>query len=337
MSFIQDLTRPDWGGPDSDVDIHLEEHLGIVDSTFEYSSKLAPYMNIRSLRGTNTARIDRLGDVTIAGRKSGEDLNIQTGKQDKAILGVDTLLYARQQFDKFDDWTSNLDSRREWGRNHGIALAKQFDVAVLTQAQKTADFVPPAHLRDAFRPGILVPATIQGTLAEGESDADILVQAHRRGIERLINRDLGDLVYSEGVTFVTPGVFSILLEHRRLTNVEFQGGGQGEGNNFAAGRVAVMNGVRVVETARLPAAAITSSPLGSDFQVTAAQARRQMVTIIPSLTLFAAQVHGLDGDYWEWKEKFSWVLDTYQSYNIGHRRPDAAAVVDITGMPAPQL
>lgn len=332
MAFLNDLTRPQWGGPNSDVDLHIEEHLGIVDKTFAYSSKLGPYMNIRNLRGTNTARIDRFGDVEVSGRKSGEDLSITNVKSDKTILTVDTVLYTRHQLDKFDDWVSSIDTRKELADLDGTALAKQFDQACLIQAIKCADFVAPAHLAGSFGNGVKETATITGTQSTGEADADILVYQHRKSIEQLINRDLGDRLMSEGVTFVTPAVFTILNEHKRLQNVEYQGGGSGVGNNFAAGRVAQMNGIRVIETPRLPSASITGNPLGAAFNVTSEQAKRQIVTIIPSLTLYAAQVHALDADYWEWKEKFSWVLDTFQSYNIGQRRPDAAAVVEITGL-----
>lgn len=332
MAFINDLTRPQWGGPNSDVDLHIEEHLGIVDKTFAYSSKLGPYMNIRNLRGTNTARIDRFGDVEVSGRKSGDDLNITPVKNDKTILTVDTVLYTRHQLDKFDDWVSSIDTRKELADLDGTALAKQFDQACLIQALKCGDFVAPAHLQGAFGNGVIKQATITGTQASGEADADILVYQHRKSLEELINRDLGDRLMAEGVTFVTPAVFTILNEHKRLQNVEYQGGGSGVGNNFAAGRVAQMNGIRVVETPRLPNAAVTNNPLGTAFNVTAEQAKRQIVTIIPSLTLYAAQVHALDADYWEWKEKFSWVLDTFQSYNIGQRRPDSAAIVEITGL-----
>lgn len=328
MSFLNNLTRAQWGGPNSDVDLHIEEHLGIVDKAFQYSSKMAPYMNIRSLKGTNSARIDRLGNVAVQGRKSGEELNVSVVRNDKFNLVVDTLLYTRHQFDKFDDWTSSIDMRKEVAELDGTALAKMFDTACLIQAMKCADFVAPAHLTDSFHNGVLVPATISGALADAEADADILVAAHRKSLESLINRDLGDKLYSEGVTFVTPAIFSRLLDHKRLMNVEYQGN---DGtNSFSAGRIAVMNGIRVVETPRIPTAAITGNPLGTAFNVTATEAKRQIITLIPSMTLVTAQVHDLASDYWEWKENFSWVLDTYQSYNIGQRRPDTAACVEVT-------
>lgn len=328
MTALTSLTRPQWGGPDSDVDIHIEEHLGIVDKVFAYSSQLANVMNIRTLRGTNQARIDRFGDVAVGGRKSGEALVQSKVVNDKFTAVVDTVLYLRHEFDKFDDWTTSLDYRKEIAELDGIAMAKLLDQACLIQAAKCADFVVPAGLEGSFHPGILVPVSIAGTVAAAEADASLLVAAHRKSLEALINRDLADAVYSEAVTYVDPGIFTILLEHKKLMNVEFQS--LGGVNDFARSRIAILNGVRVVETPRVPTAAIASHPLGSAFTVSAAEARRRMITLIPSKTLIVLQVHPLMADYWEDKREFSWVLDTFQSYNIAQRRPDTAAIVDVT-------
>ncbi|QJD54809.1 putative capsid protein [Pseudomonas phage MR6] len=328
MTALTNLTRPQWGGPNSDVDIHIEEHLGIVDKTFAYSSQLANVMNIRNLRGTNTARIDRFGDVKVGGRKSGEALVQSKVVNDKFNLTVDTVLYLRHEFDKFDDWTTDLQYRKEIAELDGTAMAKQFDQACLIQAAKCADFKTPTGLEGSFNDGVLVPCTITNLPSTGEADADILVRAHRKSLEALIQRDLGDRVYSEAVTYTDPAIFTVLLEHKKLMNVEYQA--MGGVNDYARSRIAMLNGVKLVETPRVVTAAITNNPLGSAFNMTAAQARRRMITIIPTLTLVTAQVHALAGDYWEDKREFSWVLDTFQSYNIGQRRPDSAAVVDVT-------
>lgn len=331
MTDLINLTRPQWGGPDADVDIHIEEHLGIVDKTFTYSSQLANVMNVRSLRGTNQARIDRFGDVKVGGRKTGQPLVQSRVNNDKMIAVVDTVLYLRHEFDKFDEWTTNLDTRREIAELDGIALAKLLDQACLIQAAKCADFVVPAGLEGSFHPGIKQPVTIAGTVASAEADADLLVAAHRKSLEALINRDLADMVYSEAITFVDPAIFTILLEHKKLMNVEFQA--LGGVNDYARSRIAILNGVRVVETPRVPTAAITDHPLGSAFNVTADEAKRRMITLIPSKTLVVLQVHPLTADFWEDKREFSWVLDTYQSYNIAQRRPDTAAIVEVTVSP----
>ncbi len=321
-------TRPQWGGAASDTDIHIEEHLGIVDASFLYTSRFASMANIRTLTGTNQLRIDRMGTVEVLGRRSGETLDPQRVKNDKLNLVVDTVLYVRNPFDKFDQWTANPDLRREIGQEHGSALAKLFDQACIGQLQKACEWTAPAHLAGAFNDGILVSGvTVAGATA---ADAALLVAAHRESVEQLINRDLGDALISEGLTLVSPRVFTVLLQHDKLMNVQF---GTDGGNSFSGGRIGMMNGVRVLETPRFATAAITDSPLGTDHNLTATQIRREMITFIPSKSLVAASVHPVTADYWEDKEKFSWVLDTYQSYNIGQRRPDAVACVEITFTP----
>lgn len=328
MSFLNDLSRPHYAGKNADVDIHIEEHLGIVDKAFAYTSKFAPLMNIRTLRGTNVARIDRIGNVKVGGRKSGEELAISRVVNDKWNLTVDTLLYLRHQFDNQDEWVSDLAMRKEVAELDGIELAKMFDQACLIAVAKAAALPAPTDLEDSFSPGILKPLTLTGTPAE---KAEQLVRIHREVCEEFVDRDLGDDLYSEGLTPVSAQVFSLLLEHGKLMNVEFQGVG-GAVNDFARARVAILNGVRVLETPRFARAAITGHPLGSAFNVSAAEAKRQMLVFIPSKTLITAQVQPVHAKFWEWEEKFSWVLDTFQMYNIGARRPDTAAAVEITDL-----
>lgn len=328
MSFLNDLSRPHYAGKNADVDIHLEEHLGIVDKAFAYTSKFAPLMNIRTLRGTNVARIDRIGNVKVGGRKSGEELAISRVVNDKWNLTVDTLLYLRHQFDNQDEWVSDLAMRKEVAELDGIELAKMFDQACLIAVAKAAALPAPTDLEDSFSPGILKQLTLTGTPAE---KAEQLVRIHREVCEEFVDRDLGDDLYSEGLTPVSAQVFSLLLEHGKLMNVEFQGVG-GAVNDYARARVAILNGVRVLETPRFARAAITGHPLGSAFNVSAAEAKRQMLVFIPSKTLITAQVQPVTAKFWEWEEKFSWVLDTFQMYNIGARRPDTAAAVEITDL-----
>ncbi len=324
-----DFTRPQWGGAASDIDIHIEEHLGFVDASFEATSKLKNLTNMRNLRGSNTTRIDRVGSATVQGRKAGEALGVTPIRNDKINFVVDTVLYTRHEFDKFDEWTSSLDMRREAGREDGIALAKMFDNAAITQLQKSSDFVKPAHLGDAFHDGILHSVTgTTATEAGRKALANELVRSHRKGCEDLETRDLGDQLYSEGITIVTPQIFSLLLEHDKLMSVEYDS--NGGGNSFSRARIGYVNGVKIMTSARFASAAVTDHPLGTDFNLTADQAKRKMTMFIPSLALVAAQVHTLTAEYWEDKRAFSHVLDTFQSYNIGQRRPDAVANVAVT-------
>lgn len=320
------FVRPQWGGAASTTDIHIEEHLGIVDASFLYASRFAAWTNIRTLRGTNQLRLDRIGSASVKGRRSGETLDTTPIRNDKLNLIVDTVLYVRNEFDYFDEWTSNPNLRKEVGKEHGIALAKVYDSACIGQLQKAAMWQAPAHLKNAFHDGVRETATVTSDKA---ASATVLVDAHRAGVEKLINRDLGDQLVSEGITLVSPAVFTLLLHHDKLMNVQF---GAGEGNSFVGARIGFMNGVRVMETPRFAAAAVTDSPLGAAHNLTAAEVKRQMVTFIPSLALVAASVHPVNAKFYPDDRSFSHVLDTFQSYNIGQRRPDAVAAVEITGL-----
>lgn len=321
---LQNLTRPQWGGPQSDVDIHIEEHLGIVDGSFLAESQFAKYMNIRTLQGTNIIRLDRVGATEVKGRKVGEALEPTPVRNDKLNLVVDTTLYVRHEFDYFDLWTANPDLRREIAAEDGLALATQFDSACIGQLQKCADFKAPDHLKGAFHDGILLELDIATGTAK--ANAEKLVQTHRQGLEQMIRRNLGNRVRSEGVTLVSPEVFSILLEHDKLMNVQF---GADAANSFVGGRVGYMNGIPVIESARFALEASTDNPLGADHNLTADEIKRQMITFIPSIALVGAQVQSITSRYYEEKYDFKWVLDTYQAYNIGQRRPDAVAVVAV--------
>ena len=327
----EDLTRPSWGGNGKDVDIHIEEHTGIVDSSFLAKSIMGKYLDVRTLKNSNALRIDRLSSVQIGGRGVGEALNFTSMKQEKFTLAVDRTLYARVAIDYFDDWTASIDIRREVASESGGQLAKQYDQAALITLQKAPDFVPPSSISDSFSAGILETATLTGT--DGVPDlspenAAQLVRAHRASIAQMVKRDLGDEIYSgQGVTFVTPDVFSLLLEHDKLMNLEF-GAGEG-GNSFAMGRVARLNGVRIVETPRLLASAFTGHPLGDAFNLSATEARRQMITCLPAKSLIVAQARPLTAKMWDDHDNFKNVIDTYQSYNVGLRRPDAVAAVEL--------
>lgn len=317
------LTRPDYAGANSDVDIHMEEHLGIVDSKFIYTSKLAPFLDVRTTRNTNVIRFERTSSAVANARMPGENLIETQVRQEKVNLAVDRIIYVRHVIDEFDLWTQNRDYRRTYAEQAGAELARKYDQAALIAALKAPEFVPQASLGDAFAPGSLITVDTTPDVVDSTA-ADKLVAAHRQSLEVLINRDVGDELIAEGVTFVTPRVFSILLEHNRLMNVEFGAGG---GNDFVKGRVGYLNGMRLMETPRIPTEAFTGHPLGTNFDVTADQAKRQMITLIPSQSLIVAQVKPLDARQWDDPKTFAKFMDTFQSYNIALRRPETVGTV----------
>lgn len=316
--------RPHWTGASSTVDAHLELYDGDVQTQFLYDSIFRRFTTFKSAQNqSNTWRGDRLGSVDVKGRKYGEKLENQSIRSEKFVVVVDTVSYVRVPVDFQDDWTAP-DFRAEKTRTIGTQHAKAFDQAHLIQLIKSGDFTAPEHLKPAFNDGIVEEVTLGGT--DLEADAEALQQAHATILATLIKRDQGT---GSLVTLISPDWFNILLNHKKLMNVEFTGG-RGV-NDFAMRRIGYLNGVAIIETPRFPevGVAITDHILGADFNITATQANRQMVLFDPSLALVTVEAKTMTVDYWEDKENFTNVLDSYHMYTVGQRRPDAVAVVEL--------
>lgn len=321
--YVGGLTRPHWGGPASDADIHLEVFDGSLDTAFVYNaffrsnSTFVP-VNDRS----NTARIDRLGTVTIKGRQSGEALEAETVRNDKLVVVVDTVTYARSPIDYQDDWTAP-DFLPALGKNHGTEHAKLFDQAHIIQLQKSRTWLAPAHLKPAFFDGVEKTAALVAN--DDEASANNIVAAHAQGVQVLVERDLGQSL-SEFKTIVSPRVFNILLNHEKLMNVQFSSGN----GDFAKRRVAFLNGTEIIESARFPRVAITDHVLGPAFNVDALDIACEVLIYHPDMSLVTVEAKAHTSKMWNDDRNFANVLDSFAMYTIGQRRPDTVIAIRLT-------
>lgn len=327
------LTREHWAGANADVDIHIEAYEGDIEGSFRVKSifRGSGLTNFKSVQNqSNTWRGDRVGAAVVQGRKSGQTLDGTRIANDKFIVTVDTTSYIRTPFDYQDDWTAP-DFQSEYSEEHASAHAKAFDQAHIIQLIKCAAFKAPDHLKPAFYDGFSVTTTgYNAATAEAglrsveEVRADILVQKHKEILTRFVKIDLGDELAST-MTLIKPEDFAVLLDHKKLMNVEFQGG-SGE-NSFAHRRVAILNGVRVMETPRFPEGAIANHILGPAFNVTTAEAKARMIVFMPKKALVTVEAQGMTVRHWDDPKEFQSVLDSYCMYTVGQKRPDAVGIV----------
>lgn len=321
------LTRTHWAGVAADHDIHLEMYEGDIEGSFMYNSifRAGGLTSFKSVANqTNVWRGDRVGNVKVSGRKSGEGMAGSRVANEKFLITVDTVTYIRTVFDEADDWTSP-DYRSQYSREHGIAHAKSFDEAHIIQLIKCAAFKTPDSLKGAFQDGIGVVMTGLNAAVSDEDKADIVVKHHRKIVEEFIERDQGN---GEGaLSIMRPQLFSILVEHKKLMNVEFMQGAPGEGgNNYALRRVGILNGIRVMETPRFPKGANSDHPLGPTFAVSAAEAKAAMVTFFPASVLVTVEAKPMTVRWIPMPQDQQQYLDSFTMYTVGQRRPDAAAV-----------
>jgi len=323
-------TRTHWAGTDADLDIHLEAYEGDIDGSFRVESlfRSSGLTNFKSVESqSNTWRGDRVGGVKVKGRKSGVALDGQRQVNEKFLITVDTTSYIRTEVDYQDDWTAP-DYQAETSAEHGSAHAKSFDQAHIIQLIKAGSWVAPASLKDsgAFYDGISLTMTGYAAETDAEAKADLIVQKHKEALATFVKRDLGGSL-AEFITLIDPDTFTVLLDHKKLMNVDFSSVATGQ-NDFAMRRVGWLNGVRVIETPRFPSGAITDHILGPGFNVTAAEAKARLVVFHPRKTLVTVEAKPMTVSFWDDKKEFNNVLDSYTMYTVGIRRGDAVAVIN---------
>ena len=322
------MSRPNWAGSNADLDIHLEAYEGDIEGSFRVESlfRSSGLTNFKTVAGrSNTWRGDRVGGATVKGRKAGEALDPTRIVNEKLLITVDTTSYIRTPVDYQDDWTAP-DFQAEYSAEHGSAHAKAFDQAHLIQLIKAGSWVAPTSLKNsgAFFDGINITMAGYAAQTDAELKADLIVQNHKNALASFVKRDLGGSL-SEFVTLIEPDTFNVLLDHKKLMNVDFQGG-MGD-NNFAARRIGWLNGIRVIETPRFPTTAIASHFLGPAFNVSAAEAKARVVIFHPKKTLVTVEAQGMVARVWDDQENFANVLDSYTMYTVGLKRGDCVAVL----------
>lgn len=323
-------TRPGWAGTQADFDIHIEAYEGDIDGSFRVESmfRSSGLTNFKSVQSqSNTWRGDRVGGVSVKGRKSGDELVGQRQVNDKFLITVDTTAYIRSPVDYQDQWTAP-DFQAELSAEHGTAHAKSFDQAHIIQLIKAGAWAAPDALKasGAFFDGISATMTGYAAQTDAELKADLIVKAHKAVLATFVKRDLGGSL-AEFVTLIEPDAFNVLLDHKKLMNVDFQKSTDANGNDFVMRRIAWMNGVRVIETPRFPTAAITDHFLGNGFNVSAAEAKARVIVFHPKKTLVTVEAQPMTVRFWDDPKEFNNVLDSYTMYTVGIRRGDAVAVL----------
>lgn len=322
-------TRAHWAGTDADLDIHLEAYEGDIDGSFRVESlfRSSGLTNFKSVASqSNTWRGDRVGGVSVKGRKSGQTLDPQRQVNEKFLITVDTTSYIRTTVDYQDDWTAP-DFQAETSAEHGSAHAKAFDQAHVIQLIKASSWAAPQALKDsgAFYDGIAVTMTGYAAQTDAELKADLIVKNHKNVLATFVKRDLGGSL-AEFVTLIEPDTFNVLLDHKKLMNVDFSSVATGQ-NDFAMRRVGWLNGIRVIETPRFPTAAISGHILGPAFDVTAGEAKARVIVFHPKKTLVTVEAQPMTVRMWDDEKEFNNVLDSYAMYTVGIRRGDAVAVL----------
>ena len=209
----------------------------------------------------------------------------------------------------------------ETAKNHGLNMAKLFDIAVLIMAYRgskaTVDTNANANVTDhtlngAFFDGVSVALGAAGD----ENDPDKLVDALDDLITKIKERDIP----LEGFAiFVRPSTYKVIADHPKLINQDYS---QGNGN-YAWRMVKVLAGVPIVETPRILSTATEEYKTlfnNSAYSWTAEDAKVEAIIFHRDGLLIGESLVEESNIFYSEMEK-TWVVDTDRAFDIAIRNP----------------
>lgn len=300
----------------------IADFTGVVDSRFAKKSIMRNFVQVQSIRGTNTKMIRKVGAGTGQLQKVTDGVrpaatNIDFGK---AQVTVDTIILARHNTSLANDFFSDFNVRQELALEQGKTLAQFYDESLLIQAIKAARLPAPSGLNGAFGAGKSKTLGASGD----ELDPDKLFAAIN---SVLLNMEEEDIDPEECAIFLRPTMFDVLLNHDKLVSKDFSAAD----GDFRDGKLMTIRGCPLVVTARIPNAAITGHQLsnennGNAFDVSATEAKAAAVIMHPQSLLVGETIPLMSKVHYSDVE-LQWFIDSLQSYGVAPRNQAVTGAV----------
>ena len=298
----------------------IEQYGGVVDSQFNKKSMMRNFVDVKSVKGTDTIMNRRVGRTALTTLTAGVRPAAAKTSFGSTSLTIDTVVMARDNRSMLNEFQIDFNARAELGKDHGKELGKLFDESLLIAGIKGAAASAPAGLNGAFGAG----TTALLGAAGDELDPTAFYTALETGVVAMQSADMDT---EECVWFVTPTQYAVLLNNDKLVNQDYST----DNGDFANGKFKTVMGVPIVATNRLPTAAITGHALstaanGNFYDVTAAEARTEALLLHPS-ALMVGETIPLTSDVYFSKIERQWFIDSLMAYGANFNRPDGAYAV----------
>ncbi len=291
---------------------YLTEYAGGTESQFAKSSIVRQFVDIKSVRGTNTLQNNRVGRTSLGAVTPGVRPDATPTKFGTVSVTVDTIIIARDNVAALDAFQSNFDHRSEIAIDHGKEIGKFFDEAHIIKVIHGAQATPSDSLDGAFGSGKTVYAGT-GAITGDELEAAI------RSI--LVTMEEEDIDADEFVTLVRPLEYSSLLDSGKLVDGDFSAG-----HDFANGMIKQVYGCPIVKTARIPRQANASHLLGSSYNVSATDATA-LAVVMHRRSLLAGETIPLTSDVYYDKKELQHFIDSHLAFGVAVNREDLCGVV----------
>lgn len=345
------------GGVDSGYvnPLYVEEYSGAVEHRIKKKSFMKQFVNIKNITGTDTLSNDQIGHTSLQKVTRGTRPTDSGTTFDSVSIKVDTMVLARTNQHKMEDFFGRYSVRAEVGKEHGTTIGEFVDEAFLSQAIKAAQVSILPHgatagtgevggWPDAFKMGGgavgTVPATISRSAPVGFAGGSVVILEQAGDEDVAIDFELAvmrltqmleekDIDIEDGVLLVRPAQYNTLLQNDKLVSTDFSDGN----GNYAKGQVLKSNNLRIMKTNRFPAQAdvgethfLSNPGNGNAYDVTQADANAVAVLMLPK-ALLAGETIPLTSDVYYVKQELQWFIDSYLMFAVTPGRLEMAGAI----------
>ncbi len=327
------ITRPNQQNQAGPIDaLTIEEFTGIVATSIERKSKLAPYIKPRPVKGTNTITNYAVGETSLTTLKPGEAPDGTPMDFSRISLVVDTVPMARNIIPILEDFQNNFGARSKVAGEHGKTIAKLYDQTYMIQGIKAARLTEstysggtagkPAGFKGGNQVTLAAAGDVNDPAKMYKAFSDLMVEFEEKDIEPQAE---------DIIIIVRPKVFYTLLNAEQIINGEYK---TAEGTSVTGVPIFKAWGVPVVSSNNLPNGVITGHPLSTVGNSNAYDGdfTNVVALAISPAALLAGETIPLTSDVWFDKLTKQWFIDSWLAFGA---TPDRAEYAGVIQLPAP--
>jgi len=298
-----------------------------VQHTIKRKSRLAPYVNMRPVRGTNRIGSYGFGDSVVGKVTAGEAPAATKNDVGRNTLVIDTLVYTRHFLPLLETFQTSYDARVELGVEDGEAMARFMDQAFFIQAAKAAQ-----DTNSRYGAGTAgKPSGFKGGSVETLSSAGDLsdpAKMYKSISNLLVKMEDKDVVPGEDdiIIAMQPSTFYTLLDAEQIVNGEYV---TARGTRVEGAMIFKAFGCPVIKTKNLPSGVVSNHLLSTSGNGNAYDGDFSKLAALAFSTkaMLAGETIPLSHDLFYDKIFKSWIVDSHAAFGVTPDRSEYAGAI----------
>lgn len=301
------------------------EYTGIIEKGITEQSVLFPYLDFRTLKGTNKLYSYAVSAVDLQKLMPGVAPDPTKQKYSQQELTFDQPVISRQAVADIDTFIHQYDERQQAAEAQAKEFAEFNDKAMLIAVRKIAEmdhnkFDEAGKMGKGFGGASRISITAvdrKDPLKLLKAIKDLMVKFQLKGIDPI----------KEGMTlFLGYEDFATLLDNEMLINTDYV---TSVGSKVAGGWMLKPYGLHVVTTNHIPTTNVTGHLLSSALNENwyDGDYTNTIGLLFNHKALLCGQLYGIRTDMWFNKESKTWFVDSWECIGAGPNRCEYAGAI----------